>query len=121
MVLDVGPQDFASMLLDWGRTVTRIPQVAGAADVLGEKTYSDGASSTFQAIVQDSTTQDLKVFAGILQAGDRVLYAVGTLALSVTDVLLLDGTRYRLVEESVQTHGDTPLKAYSRYFVRKAR
>lgn len=119
MALVIGPEDFAVMLADLGRTVTLTPYVAGAADALGETTWTAGSPSSIQAIVQDVSSEELRQLAGILEVGDKWLFVAGSQAIAPTDRILIDGRTFRTVEEEAPTIGDAPTRPYRRFLLRR--
>lgn len=119
MVLDLGPGDLAVMIDDLGRTIQRVPRTATGTDELGSPTYTLGAAEDVDAIVQAVRQDDNRVLAGILAVGDKQLYVDGDQDANVTDEWIIDGDRYRVVEEATPTVHDTPTRPYKALFVRE--
>lgn len=119
MTLDLGPADFATMLADLGRTITRKARTENGTDTLGNPVYDLGAGGSLTAIVQDVRTDDRRFAPGIVEPGDRRVFVEGTVDVAPTDELTIDGLRYRTVEADEPTIGDNPTRPYRSYLVRR--
>lgn len=105
--------EFNSIMTEVGEDVTKVPRTAGAADGFGEPTYSDAATSTFKAIVQDVSANQLRQYAGILEIGDKVVFVKSDVNLVPTDELTIGGLRYVLVIETTeQVKGSVIFREY---------